>query len=512
MTRWRRRVPVRRDFFRVPKYSFDDPEPSGGLKHQSARGTAVTISAQLTRLLLTLLSTALLARLLTPRDFGLVAMTTAVTGLALVVKDLGLSTATIQKAHICHRTVSTIFWINVGVSVLLATAVLAVAPLLASFYNDERVASLTRVFALFILIGGLSSQHQALLERRMRFGSVAVADLGGLFAGIATSVALAMNEAGYWALVALAGVQIIVSSGLLWWFTGWRPGRPRRSGEVRQMIRFGGSLTGFNLVNYVGRNLDNALIGWRWGAVELGLYSRAYRLLMLPLQQVNAPVAKVMVPALSRLQNDPIRYRRVYLRAFESLALVTMPGVALLIATSDWIIELILGDQWLGAVPVFAWLGIAGVVQTVSNSTGWLFISQDRTKEMFLWGIAGTTLSVAAFFVGLPYGAIGVAAAYALTGVAIQFPLLFWYVGRRGPVRTTHLVSGVSFPLVMAGAVFSVARATRLMIGEDVLPAVGLIVVLVVAFGTSLVVLALPQGRQRAAYIRDLARAFTKPA
>lgn len=508
MTGWRRR---RRGVVRGSQSTFDDLDLSRGLKHQSARGSAVTISAQLIRLLLTLLSTAILARLLTPRDFGLLAMTTAVTGLAVLFKDFGLSTATVQKNHISHQIASSIFWINVVVSFVLMLMVIAVAPLLATFYDDDRVGSLTRVFALYIFVGGLSSQHQALLERQMRFGPVAAADLTGLTAGVATSIALAMNGGGYWALAALAGVHIFVSSGLLWWFAGWIPGRPRRTVEVTQMIRFGGSLTGFNVVNYLARNLDNVLIGWRWGAAQLGLYSRAYRLLMLPLQQVNAPVAKVMIPALSRLQDDPARYRAAYLRALETLSLVTIPSVALLIATSDWVIQLVLGNVWLGAVSIFAWLGVAGAVQTVSSSTGWLFISQDRTGEMFRWGLVATTLSVAAFFVGLPHGAIGVAAAYAVTSVMIQSPLLFWYVGRRGPVTTKDLLYAVRFPAIVAATLYGAARAVRLLLGPDFSPSGGLLIVLLIAVATSALLLHLPQGRKRLTYIIDLVRALRRP-
>ncbi len=175
------------------------------------------------------------------------------------------------------------------------------------------------------------------------------------------------------------------------------------------MLAFGGNLTGFNVVNYFARNLDNILIGRYWGVEPLGLYSKAYSLLMLPLQQINAPISSVAIPALSRLQNDPEQYRKYYLKAISLITFVSLPGVMFMIVMSENIIRVVLGEQWIKASPIFSVLGISALIQVVLNTNGWLHVSIGRTDRMFRWGIFASFFIVVSFFIGLPYGAIGVA-------------------------------------------------------------------------------------------------------
>ena len=201
------------------------------------------------------------------------------------------------------------------------------------------------------------------------------------------------------------------------------------------MLRFGGNFTGFSTINFFARNLDNLLIGRVWGAEQLGIYSRAYQLMMLPIDQINEPISSVAIPSLSRLTNSDSDYRRAYLRMLEKVALLTMPGVALMIVTSDWIVEIILGPQWRQVGMLLVILGVAGLIQPIANTTGWLFITQGRTKELFRLSMIGGPITIASIVAGLPWGAVGVATSY-VTGYLILTHVLYWYVGRRGPVRT----------------------------------------------------------------------------
>jgi len=201
------------------------------------------------------------------------------------------------------------------------------------------------------------------------------------------------------------------------------------------MLCHGGSLTGFNLMTFFARNLDNALIGRVWGPYQLGLYSKAYQMLLMPMQQINAPFAAVAVPALSRLADSPERYRRAYLRILEKIAMITMPGVVLMIATSDWLVLFLLGPQWRGSSLIFMLLGIAAVIQPVTRTCWWLFSTQGRTDDLFRWGLMGGAIAILSIIIGLPWGPVGVAASYAISDLCISSPLLFWYVGRRGPIR-----------------------------------------------------------------------------
>jgi len=223
----------------------------------------------------------------------------------------------------------------------------------------------------------------------------------------------------------------------IWAVCRWRPGLPTRGVGVRSMLSYGGNLTGFNFMTYLARNLDNVLIGKFWGAYQLGVYSRAYQMLLMPMQQINAPLVAVAVPALSRLADSPERYRAAFLKILEKIAMITMPGVVFMIATSDWLVLFLLGPQWREAGRIFMLLGVAAIVQPVTRTALWLFTTQGRTREIFMWGIIGGAISIVSIVAGLPWGATGVAASYAVTDLLVATPLLFWFVGRNGPVRAT---------------------------------------------------------------------------
>ena len=224
------------------------------------------------------------------------------------------------------------------------------------------------------------------------------------------------------------------------------------------MLRLGGGVTTFNISNFFARNLDNVLIGRVAGAAELGLYDRAYKLLLLPLQQINNPIGRVMVPILSRLVDEPERYRQAYSRTAQQILLITVPGVLFLIFTADTLIPALMGHEWAGAAPIFTWLGLAALPQPFSNTLGWLFVSQQRTGQFARWGLFNAVTSIAAFILGLPWGAIGVAAAYALSDVCLRLPALWWYAGREGPVRTKQIWA-LAAPFAAAGAVAAIPLA-----------------------------------------------------
>lgn len=406
------------------------------LKTRSVKGGITTLIAQVFKFGLSLLSNVVLARLLVPEDYGLVGMVTAVTGLVTLFKDLGLSMATIQKDKITHEQVSNLFWVNVILGVATALITVAIAPVIAWFYQEPRLLWITITLAVGFVIGGLGVQHGALLSRQMRFTALSFNGISSQLLGITAAIIAAHYGLSYWSLVVYPIVTAVVSTVGFWIVCGWRPSLPSRRSGVRSMLAFGGNLTGFTVINYFARNLDNVLIGRYWGAQQLGLYARAYQLLVLPIGQINAPIANVAVPALSRLIDSPERYRQAYLRILEKTVILTMPILVFMIATSDWLVRILLGDQWADTSQLFMLLSIAGVLQPIANSTGWLFISQGRTHNMFQWGVIGSTTAVVSFLIGLPWGATGVAASYSTIWICVTMPLLFWFVGRTGPVQT----------------------------------------------------------------------------
>jgi len=478
---------------------FETDHLLGDLGPRAVRGGILTLSAQAVKFVVQIGSLMILARLIAPSQFGLVAMVTAIVGFFTLFKDMGLSMATVQRRVITHEQVSNLFWVNVGFSLVLTAVVAAAAPLVAMFYHQRALTGITFVSSFGFLLAGVGVQHQALLQRQMKYRALVLIDVSSLLLGTLTGVLLAWRGAGYWSLVVMSLVTAGGASCLYWLVCGWRPGLPSRGTKVRSLLAFGGYLSGFNAVNYFARNLDNILIGWRWGAQPLGLYSRAYQMLTLPLQQVVAPLTAVAVPMLSRVTRDEVRYRRAYVRAAEKLAALTMPLMAFMICTSDWLVRFVLGPQWAGAARIFLFLGIAGLVQPVASSTGWLFVSQGRTRDMFVWGVIGTGITVPAFLVGLPYGALGVAVAYAATNVAVITPLLFWYVGRTGPVRARDFLSVLRVPSTQSGAVAATLMAFR-SFDHSVTPIPGLL------SGAALTVTAMTVALMAQARGRDLLR------
>ncbi len=249
---------------------FNTEHLKADLKGRSVRGGAVTMAAQICKFVLQMGSTVVLARLLVPEDYGLIGMVTVIINFAGLFKDLGLSTATIQKAEINHKQVSTLFWINFVISCATALVVAALAPVVASFYKEPRLTWITLALASSFIFSGLTVQHQALLRRRMSFTSLAKIEIISMLVGVVTAMISAWYGLGYWALVLMQIATSIANAVGVWVACSWRPGVPLRHSGISSMLAFGGNMTGFNIVNYFSRNLDNILIGQYWGSATVG--------------------------------------------------------------------------------------------------------------------------------------------------------------------------------------------------------------------------------------------------
>ncbi len=407
------------------------------LKQRFVKGGAVTLISQLLKFSLQLGSNIILARLLLPEDYGLFGMTIAITRFISLFKDLGLSAATIQRKQLNHQQVSSLFWVNVVVSFCVCLITAAIAPLIAFFYQEPILVNITLALSIGYLMGGLTVQHQAILSRQMRFTELGIIDVAAMALGILIAILLGLRGFGVWALVHMQLATGLTHLIGVWITCPWRPGAFHGLKSVGSLLIFGRNLTGFNIINYISRNIDNVLIGRVWGAQALGFYAKAYQLLLLPIQQINTPISRVAIPALSRLTHDPDRYRAAYLRILKKVCLITLPLIAFMIGTSDWLVLFILGPQWQEASHLFAVLGIMAFTQPIANTTGWLFTTQDRTWHQFKWGVLGGGITIGSIILGLPWGPLGVALAFSLSGLLIRTPLLFWFVGRTGPVKTT---------------------------------------------------------------------------
>lgn len=353
--------------------------------------------------------TVVLARLLTPADYGLIGMVTVVVNFAAMFKDAGLSMATVQKEKISREQISTLFWINVLISVVLGLCVLVGSPLVASFYGKPELTAVTATLSVSFIISGLSIQHAALLQRHMRFGALAIVQITAQLLTVTVTIVLALYGWRYWALVGGSLTTAFSSVVLTLFFCPWMPGRMQKETGVRDMLKFGGHLTGFNFINYFSRNADNILIGRFIGAEALGLYTKAYQIVYLPLANVRNPVNAVAIPVLSSLKNEPERFRRYYGNIVFILAFVSMPLMAFCVMFPKELILLVFGPQWLSMTDIFRVLAIAGFIQPVTGTRGALLVACGKSKMYLLLGAITAVFMVTGFCIGIIWGVIGVA-------------------------------------------------------------------------------------------------------
>lgn len=484
-----------------------DP-PASALSSTVARGATFTGAAQIIKLGCQIASVVVLSRLLEPRDFGIIAMVAPVMAFVGLFQDMGLTQATVQRPQLTHALVNSLFWINLALGTMLAIAMLIVSPLIGKFYGEPDVGPLAAAMGLQIFVMAAGAQHHAIITRKMQMGKLALLESSGAVVGLLAAISWAYLEPTYWALFLASLVTISWSVVGSWIISGWRPSLPRVTPGSREMVTFGAGITGFNFANFFSRNLDLILIGQRWGGQQLGFYDRANKLLLFPLQQIIYPLGRVMVPALSRLCDEPDRYRHAYLRVAPLLLIAALPGVAVAIGMADQLIPLALGPQWGGTVTVFQALGFAGMLQPLNSPAGWLFISQGRSMDFMRWGIFGAITTGAAFWIGLPYGAAGVALAYAIHEYA-RTPLLWLYVGRRGPVRAWD-VARATFPVIM-GAHCALGAVWTLRAAFPTEPVIALLFATLTSYAVSLMVAMLfPAGRAPVRELADMARKLVK--
>jgi O-antigen/teichoic acid export membrane protein len=444
---------------------FDTEHLKADLKGRSVRGGAVTFVGQGAKFILQLGSTMVLARLLTPQDFGLIAMIAVIIGLASMFKDLGLSMATVQRAEINDQQVSTLFWVNVAMSLLCMAVTMVLSPGIAWLYKEPRLLWITIVLASAFVFGGLTVQHQALLRRQMRFLSLVRIDIISMFAGVVTGIVCGLAGLGYWSLVLMQLATPITMAAGVWIASGWRPGLPVRRSGVRSMLAFGGYQTLANMVSFSTRNVDKVLLGFCCGSYLTGLYSKAFSLLLLPAQQIATPMMSVAVPTLSRLQNDPKRYREYYLRAIKTLSYATMPLIALMGALSTQIVLLLLGDQWIRAAFIFRILAFASLWLPVSQTAIWVYLSLGQTRRMAAWFSMACPITIVALIIGLPWGPEGVAIAYTIITWLLVYPL-FAFCLKLTPVKLGNVFSAIWRPFVLSSLVYVTMTAAQVCLQE----------------------------------------------
>ena len=425
-----------------------------------------------------------LARLLTPKDFGLVGMATAFTGIFNMLRDFGLSAAAVQQDTVTDDQISTLFWINLLFGLMFALLCIVLAPVIGTFYHQPRLVTVMAVLGLGFVFNAAGTQHAVLLQRQMRF--TAYSTIGVVSLMISTGVAIggALLGFGYWSLVALSVAPSFISAIGLWWTTGWIPGMPRRRAGVRPMIRFGGTMTLSGVLGYVSYNIEKVLLGRFWGAEALGIYGRSYQLVNMPTGNLNSAAGEVAFAALSRLQGDHGRLRSYFLKSFSLVQAVTVPITIACILFSGDLIAVFLGPKWKAAAPILRLLAPTIFAFGIMNPLGWLLDSTGLVGRGLKLALVFSPLIILGYFVGLPYGPHGVAFAYSTVMILWTLPNAALCV--RGTVislRDVLITTGK--PLASGVAAGALAMAARMACGHALSPLLRLLVgnsVLFIAF------------------------------
>lgn len=428
LSRIRKKITLR-PFHADGAFAFPVAEMRSDLPRLAARGAGVTLFASGATLAIQLAATVVLARLLTPQDFGVVAMVTTFSLLLVNFGFNGLTEAIVQRSEISHALGSALFWLNLGCGILLTIGFASAGSLLAHFFHDPVVKRVAEGMSLTILITSLSTVHLALLKRAMRFTFVSGNDIVARAVSVVVSILLGWMGWGYWALVAGAvalSLSTTIGAALL---CSWRPGLPRHVSGTRETLGFALNTYGNFCVNYLSRNTDNLLVGWRFNAQSLGFYKKAYDLFSLSSNQFISSIAVVVLAGLSRIRNDMALYRRHLLDALSITAFVGMGAGAILTLIGRDLILVLLGPKWGPAGQIFTFFG-PGIGMTILYAThGWIHLSAGRPDRWFRWSIFEFAVTVLLFIAGLHWGPAGVATSWSVSLCILTFPAI-WYAGK----------------------------------------------------------------------------------
>ena len=397
-----------------------------------------------------------LARILAPKDFGLLAMAGVFTGFAQNYVDLGVGAALVQRSNLTRKHISTGFWLNVMASVVLFLLLATLAVPISLIYEEPRLRPLLLVLSLQFPLSALSVVQVALLTRAMRFREINIVDVLSTTASGILSVWCALVGFGVWSLVVGTLVYPFSRSLIAYLYTKWIPVLRFDRQAFEEIARFSAPLVGSDTLNYWVRNADNFLIGKYCGSTELGFYSRAYAVMMFPISQLTYSVGAVMFPFLSRLQADAASIKRVLLKTHRIIALLAVPVTLGVCVMAEVFVEALLGRKWLPIVPTLRVLTLIGMAQSIGSSVGWVTNSIGRTDVSLRMSIMSAAVSLTAFVVGLPYGGFGVATAYALGYYLIIFPVGWIMAGKIIGLSFAELCRNI-VPLLGAGAMMAVS-------------------------------------------------------
>ena len=389
--------------------------------------------------------------MLSPHDFGLVAMVIALVGFAPMLIDLGTSEAATQKTHISHTDISTLFWLNIAIALFLTVLLAAGSSAVAVFFGEPSLTGIALVLSSTFLLAALSTQHYALMRRAMQFRHIAMIDISANLIGSAVSVVMALNGWGYWSLVAKPIVTAVLTVVFVWMSCRWFPGRPRFSSDVKELIGFGLSVTGFTMTDYLAKSADRIAIGYFLGAGPLGYFQNAFTIYSNVLSILTEPVHNIAASSLSKLRNNVDELKRSWRMALSLLSFFSAPAFAILAVTGQDCVVLLLGPKWAPAGPLLCIFAVRGIAHSVERTMGWIHVAAGRADRWMWWGVMSAVVQLLALAAALPFGVTGVAVAYTIAMFALFIPALI-YSGRPVGIGAKDVLQAVG-PQTLAGLV-----------------------------------------------------------
>ena len=426
----------------------NQPPQYKNIRDASIRGAGVGLVTLVSKILIHMGSIAILARLLTPADFGLVAMAGILLSLLHIVGDWGLLMASTQRRHMSDSQLSTLFWINLAGGILLALLAIGSAPVLVLVFNEPRLIGATVVLSITLVAIGIGAQHEAIIRRQLHYGFLHTLGVASQIIGIATGIAAALHGMGFWSLILQQVTARIARTVLLWYRTQWKPGKPHLGADLLQFLRYGSKLVPAHLLGHLSRIFPEMMIGVSMGISGLGVYRRAFGIVMI-IEEIKQPLKAMMPASLSRLQDQAPNFSRFYLNALTMWSIIACCVIGLVTAEPLAIVQLLLGEQWLAAVPLIRWLAPAGLATAVGAATEWMLLPLGHMKRLLGLRALRTCSVIAGVLLGSRWGVIGIAAGFSTSlCVSVVIELVYTTMGKRLPV--SELVAVFLRPILSA--------------------------------------------------------------
>lgn len=444
---------------------FEENKAHADLGRKSLHSGVAFFAARGVNMFVQVSSTILLARLLSPHDYGLVAMVFAFVGFAPMLIDLGTTDATVQRKSITHAGASALFWLKLAIAGAMALLLAGSSGLIATFYGEPELTQIALLSPLTFVISALSVQHLALMRRAMQFKRLAMIEVSSNVISSAIAIAMAFTGWGYWALVAKPILQSAFSTAAAWASCPWLPGRPRYSSEAKELVTFGMGVTGFTMTDYVAQSADKIALGYFYGAGPLGYFQNA-QLLYNNALSLFGQLHDVAVSGLSKLTNDVDELKRSWASALSLLSFFSMLAFAGLAVTGQDFVVLLMGEKWRPAGPLLCIFAARGIVHIVERTLGWLHVAAGRSDRWMRWGLFSAAFQLATLLAGLPFGLIGVATAYAIATYCLFVPALV-YAGQPFGIGAKDVLRAVGPQTVAALVTVAIGLTAQWLFLQD---------------------------------------------